>query len=107
MAEIARTEPTARSMPPVRMTKVMPAASTMLTEACWATIAMLVAVRNLPVARWKPIAIRISTGSIPIAWMMLRICTARADRPWPPDGIAAGGAGAVSVVVILPSLRSP
>ena len=47
----ARIEPTERSMPPVRMTKVMPAASTVLIEACWATIDMFWAVKNRPPAR--------------------------------------------------------
>ena len=37
MAATARMEPTERSIPPVRMTKVMPAASTVLIAACWAT----------------------------------------------------------------------
>ena len=48
MAEAARIEPTDRSMPPVRMTKVMPAASTVLIEACWATIEMFCGVKNRP-----------------------------------------------------------
>ena len=48
MAEAARIEPTDRSMPPVRMTKVMPAASTVLIEACCATIEMFCGVKNRP-----------------------------------------------------------
>ena len=48
IAEAARIEPTDRSMPPVRMTKVMPAASTVLIEACWATIEMFCAVKKRP-----------------------------------------------------------
>ena len=40
MAEAASTDPTDRSMPPVRMTKVMPAPSTVLIAACWATMEM-------------------------------------------------------------------
>jgi hypothetical protein len=51
MAEAARIEPTERSMPPVRMTKVMPAASTVLIEACWVTIEMFCAVKNRPSLR--------------------------------------------------------
>ena len=70
-AETARTEPTARSMPPVRMTKVNPVASTMLIEACCITIEMLRPVRNLPVANSNPMQIRISTGSMPTTWMMV------------------------------------
>ena len=46
IAEAARIEPTDRSMPPVRMTKVMPAASTMLIDACCVTIDRLVSVRK-------------------------------------------------------------
>ena len=38
IAAAARMEPTERSMPPVRMTKVMPAANTVLTAACCSTI---------------------------------------------------------------------
>ena len=38
IAAAARIEPTDRSMPPVRITKVMPAASTVLIDACCATI---------------------------------------------------------------------
>jgi predicted ABC-type sugar transport system permease subunit len=38
IAEAARMEPTERSMPPVIMTKVMPAASTVLTAACCSTM---------------------------------------------------------------------
>ena len=38
MADAARIEPTERSMPDVRMTNVMPAASTTLIEACCMTI---------------------------------------------------------------------
>ncbi len=68
-------------MPPVRMTKVMPAASTMLIEACWVTIARLRVLMNLPVASWKPMQIRISTGSMPTAWMMPLICALLAPAP--------------------------
>ena len=38
MAAAARIDPTDKSMPPVRITKVMPAARTVLIDACWATI---------------------------------------------------------------------
>ena len=48
MAEAARIEPTDRSMPPVRMTKVMPAASTVLIAACCATIEMFCGVKKRP-----------------------------------------------------------
>ncbi len=40
IAAAARIEPTERSMPEVRMTKVMPAASTTLIDACWAMMEM-------------------------------------------------------------------
>ena len=48
IADAARIEPTDRSMPPVRMTKVMPAASTVLIDACCATIEMFCGVKNRP-----------------------------------------------------------
>ena len=67
MAEAARTEPTDRSMPPVRMTKVIPAASTMLIDACCMTIDRLFTVRNLPESSSKPMPSRMSTGSMPSA----------------------------------------
>jgi hypothetical protein len=60
-------EPTDRSMPPVRMTKVMPAASTMLIDDCWVTINRLVSVRKRGFMIWKPAAKRIRTGSMPSA----------------------------------------
>src|SRR5437870_6104150 len=44
--ETASTEPTLRSMPPVRMTKVMPAAITALMETCRAMLSRLLTVRN-------------------------------------------------------------
>lgn len=50
MAEAARMEPTERSMPPVRMTKVMPAASTVLIDACCMTIDRLLTERNRPLS---------------------------------------------------------
>src|SRR5438309_321747 len=44
--DTASTEPTLRSMPPVRMTKVMPAAITALMETCRAMLSRLLTVRN-------------------------------------------------------------
>ena len=46
MAEAAKMEPTERSMPAVRMTKVMPAASTVLIAACCSTIEALVRLKK-------------------------------------------------------------
>src|SRR5213593_1764461 len=46
--ETASTEPTLRSMPPVRMTKVMPAAITALMETCRAMLSRLLTVKNDP-----------------------------------------------------------
>ncbi|ESY06809.1 hypothetical protein X753_13030 [Mesorhizobium sp. LNJC399B00] len=46
IAEAASIEPTDRSIPPVRMTKVMPAASTMLIDDCCMTISKLVWVKK-------------------------------------------------------------
>ena len=51
MAETARMEPTDRSMPPVRITKVMPVASTALIEASCATTGRLFEVRKRPAAQ--------------------------------------------------------
>jgi hypothetical protein len=48
IAAAASTAPTERSMPPVRITKVMPAASTVLIEACWATIDRLFHIMKRP-----------------------------------------------------------
>ncbi|MGY3109299.1 hypothetical protein ACVWW7_005926 [Bradyrhizobium sp. LM6.9] len=48
IADAARMEPTERSMPPVRMTKVMPAASTVLTADCCTTMPMFWPVKKRP-----------------------------------------------------------
>ena len=56
IAEAARIEPTERSMPPVRMTKVIPAASTTLIEACWATIDRFCQLMKRPLISSKAIA---------------------------------------------------
>lgn len=72
IAEAARMEPTDRSMPPVRMTKVMPAASTMLIDDCCVTINRLVSVRKRGFINWKPAASRIRTGSMPSAAKAVR-----------------------------------
>ena len=53
MAETARIEPTDRSMPPVRITKVMPVASTVLIEASCATTGRFCCVRNRPAEKLK------------------------------------------------------
>ena len=68
MAEAARIEPTERSMPPVRITKVMPAASTVLTEACCSTMPRFCPVKKRPSdMKWKPRHKSTSTGSMPAA----------------------------------------
>ena len=72
IAEAARIEPTERSMPPVRMTKVMPAASTMLIDDCWVTMSRLVPVRKRGLMSWKPAASSTSTGSMPRAAKAVR-----------------------------------
>ena len=51
IAEAASTDPTDRSMPPVRMTKVMPAPSTVLMAACWATMEMFCPLKKRPSVR--------------------------------------------------------
>src|SRR3989442_3714268 len=48
--ESASTEPTLRSMPPVRITNVMPAAMTALMETCRAMLSRLLIVRNDPLS---------------------------------------------------------
>ncbi len=48
IAAAARMEPTERSMPPVRITKVMPAASTVLTAACCSTMPRFWPVKKRP-----------------------------------------------------------
>ena len=78
MAEAARIEPTDRSMPPVRMTKVMPAASTVLIEACCITIDRFWKLRNRPDMSSNTTPRMISTGSMPIACRVER----HARRRW-------------------------
>ncbi|MGY4374481.1 hypothetical protein ACVWZ3_002120 [Bradyrhizobium sp. i1.3.6] len=68
IADAARIEPTERSMPPVRMTKVMPAASTVFTAACCNTMPRFCPVKKRPSDRkWKPPHKMSSTGSMPAA----------------------------------------
>src|SRR5262249_24926964 len=93
MAEAARMEPTERSMPPVRMTKVMPAASTVLTAACCSTMPRFWPVKKRPSDRkWKPRHKISNTGSMPAArirsWMRWRLVSCAAAT-------AAAAAGAV------------
>ena len=64
-AVMPRTEPTARSMPPVRITNVIPAARTMLIEACRTTLIRLFVVRKLSVRKAKRTQMTMRTGSIP------------------------------------------
>ena len=64
-AVIPRTEPTARSIPPVRITNVMPEARTMLIEACRTTLIRLLVVRKLSVRNAKRMQMTMRTGSIP------------------------------------------
>jgi hypothetical protein len=67
MAAAARMEPTERSMPPVRMTKVIPAASTVLMEACCATMERFWKLMNRPDMSSNTTPRMISTGSMPSA----------------------------------------
>src|SRR5689334_12040209 len=74
IADAARIDPTDRSMPPVRMTKVMPAASTVLTAACCSTMPRFCPVKNRPSDRkWKPMHRMSSTGSMPSALISSRM----------------------------------
>ena len=47
MPQIPATAPTDKSMPPVRMTSVMPMASRPVIATCWVMISRLEAVRKL------------------------------------------------------------
>src|SRR5471032_1912223 len=64
-ADAARIAPTDKSMPAVRITKVMPAASTTFTEACWVMIDRFCTVRKFSLARANHTNSNISTGSMP------------------------------------------
>ena len=64
-ADTASTDPTDRSMPPVRMTTVMPVASTMLIDACRTMFSRLFSVRKLGAMNEKMMAITIRTGRMP------------------------------------------
>ena len=59
------TDPTARSIPPVRITNVIPAAKTMLIDAWRTTLTRLFWVRKFGVSKAKRIQMTASTGSIP------------------------------------------
>ena len=63
IAEAARIEPIDRSIPPVRMTKVIPAASTILIAACCATIDRFIQLMNRSVDTSKKIARMMRIGS--------------------------------------------
>ena len=49
IADAAKIDPTEISIPPVRMTNVIPAASTVLIAACWSTMPMFCDVKK----RWS------------------------------------------------------
>src|SRR6202048_396479 len=59
------TDPTARSIPPVRITNVIPAASTMLMDAWRTTLTILFSWRKFGVNTANRMQIMIRTGSIP------------------------------------------
>ncbi len=65
IAAKARIDPTERSMPEVRMTNVIPAASTTLIEACCMTMDRFCHDANRSVSSWNTTHNRISTGSMP------------------------------------------
>ncbi|MNT32527.1 hypothetical protein D3C72_1684140 [compost metagenome] len=64
-AVVPSIEPTERSMPPVRMIKVMPAANTMLIDACRAIFSRLASVKKFGATKPKTATIRINIGKIP------------------------------------------
>ena len=76
MAAAARIEPIDRSMPAVRITKVMPQASTRLIDACCMTISRLPtdAKRSLAIA--KAAHNTTSTGNMPSARTKARVACA-------------------------------
>src|ERR1700736_267758 len=78
------TDPTARSIPPVRMTNVIPAASTMLIDAWRTTLTMLFWLRKFGVRTANRMQITMRTGSIPASSIIdlvnsFRLAAARAD----------------------------
>ncbi len=74
-ADAAKIAPTDRSMPAVKITKVMPAARTMFTEACWVMIDRFCTVKKFSLIRAKPRTSNNSTGSMPTVRNRLRICS--------------------------------
>ncbi|SQC16708.1 Uncharacterised protein [Klebsiella pneumoniae] len=64
-AVVPRMEPTERSMPPVRMMKVIPAASTMLIEAWRVIFSRLLSVKKLGAIKPKTATIRMRIGRMP------------------------------------------
>ncbi|MNT13454.1 hypothetical protein D3C72_1484250 [compost metagenome] len=85
-ADTDRIDPTDRSMPPVRITNVMPAASTRLIDACWAMIDRFCRLAKLSVSSVKPKQSSTSTGSMPSA--RRRSCVVARPVAW-PTGVAA------------------
>ena len=66
----ASVEPTERSMPPVRMTAVMPKAMRPLTDACRSSFMKLPIVRKSGLMIASASTTRMSVSSAPYFWMM-------------------------------------
>ena len=76
MPQSAVTEPTERSILPVRMTKVMPIATTPTTAACWKRLVILVTVMKLGDS-----AVAIATTARKIRMKLYSIARSIARRP--------------------------
>ena len=95
-AVVPRIEPTERSIPPVRMMKVIPAASTMLIDACRVIFSRLLSVKKFGAIKPNTATIRIKIGKMPIVCIrsLISIFLAEADF--------ATCCGWVGVVIITP-----
>ena len=80
----------------------MPAPSTLLIEACCATIDRFCTLKKRPsLSTWNRMQSRISTGSMPMACSTLQSCARRAESPAPPGMTGApDGRGAFPVSLI-------
>src|SRR4028119_1520610 len=64
-----KIDPTERSIPPVKITKVMPVARTILVDACRMTLIKFPTERKLGVTREKITQMATKIGKIPATWM--------------------------------------
>ena len=94
-AVVPRMEPTERSMPPVRMMKVIPAASTMLIEAWRVIFSRLLSVKKLGAIKPKTATIRMRIGRMPTVCIRspINIFFAEAD-------FATGAEGSFGMLIV-------